>query len=271
MYSRTIPQRPLFHKRYHHVKTHQCTVQMPHMGPRLAPQCWRHLSSLRSPDWGHSRNWAEPDLHCPMSAPGTTGAGPHHSLYPVAPLVDGAQDSAPCTHVTEAPGARARQRQDPVSFPLNPSPISVLVIETSIKIQVTTNILSRETICVPWWWNIKKSVSELFPTMCSEISFLELFCKKFQWNRLCIFLGTAHGTGKAGACKQEQQIFATVDIENVSLVSRCYNVTLCGQARVWSEHYITSGAEDNKHWEPWLVRSEPPDIERALNMSGACR
>ena len=78
----------------------------------------------------------------PCLMPAWPTAQAQHSLYPVAPLVrpslDGAQDSAPCTHVCEAPGARAGQRQDPVSFPLNPSPISVLVIETSIKIQVTT-------------------------------------------------------------------------------------------------------------------------------------
>ena len=106
----------------------------------------------------------------PCLMPAWPTAQAQHSLYPVAPLVrpslDGAQDSAPCTHVCEAPGARAGQRQDPVSFPLNPSPISVLVIETSIKIQVTTNIISRETIFVCHGEGILKSQSLNYSQPC---------------------------------------------------------------------------------------------------------
>lgn len=124
--------------------------------------------------------------------------------------------------------------------------------------------------CVPWWirffsvslWTLPKPCIPRSPSW-------KYFAKHSNWIDCAFFLEQLTARVKR-ACKQEQQIFATVDIENVSLGSRCYNVTLCGQARVWSEHYITRrGAEDNKHWEPWLVRSEPPDIEQALDMSGA--
>ena len=125
-----------------------------------------------------------------------------HSLYPVAPLVcpslGGAQDSAPCTHVCEAPGARARQRQDPVSFPLNPSPISVLVIETSIKIQVRETFYEGNIYCVPWWVHFYQSVSET----CQNLVFLDLLLgtilQRIPIELNCAFFSeTAHGTGIA--------------------------------------------------------------------------
>ena len=175
--------------------------------------------------------------------------------------LDGAQDSAPCTHVTEAPGACAAMA-GPGLLPTH----SQSDIGSS-----HWNINQNSGKCLHFIM-VNNYARPVFPSPCIcqnlvfRVSFRwnSLFRTEQGWpgNMLCIFLEQPTDRASMQIASRSSRYLQLLTL-NIWVATR--DVTLCGCVQgSWSEHYITRDW-DNKHLRTMTCQIRGP-WHWALNM-----